>query len=342
MSKPIDYFSQGKNGIFLPKERDFGEVLNDTITILKLLGRPFYRVILFTVVPISLVNGIFLGLFMDDANSIVGAMLEHPNTMESPLEMLFTWKYFGALAIGLLESLVITAVVYSFLKLYSKGDENLGVNYVWAEARRHLLNILVGTILLVVIIVLLFGIAGGIIGGTVAAFGPGGGIFIAFILIFLIILGAIYISLAFSMMLPSIVFEDIWAIKAIRRSTKLVSQNWGQTFLVLIVAYISIGLMSSVFNIPAMILQWATALNSLEMTEEGGYAGDTFGLMSLWTVLGACIAAIGSALVTPIIHVVVGIQYFNLRERLEGLGIKALIDSFGKKDESWDDEEEEW
>lgn len=326
-----------KKDFTLLKERNFGEVLNDTINFIKAYGQPLYKTIAYLILPLSLLYGIFLGLFTKNLNSTMLSLFNRnsPST-PNPFDILLSWSYGGAILLGITESLLIIVVVYGFFALFRKGEREFSINTIWAEARTRILPTIGTIIVLGLAMGILFFLFSMLMGLFMVAFASSaGGPFIMFLLIIIMMIGLGAIVTFFSMALPAAVIEKKGAFSAIERSFSLVSGNWGQTFLVLFIGYIVIMVITSVFALPSAVAQGFITFNSLE----GGEGASP--LMSFIVVIGSCLSTVGGALVTPILHICVAMQFFNLVERKEGLGMKEMIETFGTK-QAEDDIEEEY
>lgn len=312
----------------LLKERDFGEVLNDSINFIKIYGRPLYKALVYMVLPISLLYGIFSGLFSAKNNDLFIKIFEGAFNANL-FEMLFSSSYIGIIFLALVESLLITSLVYSFFKLKLDGEEEFAVSTIWEHSKKHIFRVF-GTIVLsgvifVVIVWFLMLLSGLLIAGMTAI---SGGAFLVFILSILLFFAMGVIGTMLSMAVPVSVIEGKGALASIRRSISLVSPHWGQTLVIIVVVYVVIGIVSIVFSAPAMIIQWVATINSVQ-----GLSEPSSPFMSAVTVLASCLSTIGNALIAPIVHVCLAIQFFSLLERKEGLGMKRMIDSFGDTEE---------
>jgi hypothetical protein len=319
----------------LLQERDFGEVLNASITFIKTFGRPLYKALLYFVIPISLLYGIFIGLFTKNLNGTMLNLLKNPGE-SNPFDILLSWSYGGALLLSIIESLLILAVVYGFFSLHLNGEKEFSLNTIWNEAKKRILP-LIGTISLLGAIfigaVFLFSLLVGIIGAAFSSVAAGP--FMIFILVLGMFFGLMALSTFLSMAIPANIIEKKGAFDAISRSFALVSGNWGQTFLVLLVTYIVVFTLSGIFSLPAAIAQWMVTFNSLEDN-----ASANTPLLSSIIVAGSCLSTLGSALVTPILHICTSMQFFNLVEKKDGLGMKNMIDTFGTSSDDEAPEEE--
>jgi hypothetical protein len=304
----------------LLRERNFGEVLNQTVAFVHAYSRPFYRALLYLVIPVAALYGILTGLYLSEAGSFFNTFsVLDGGQGEAPV--LF---YIGALALSLTENMLILSVVYAFFSLLHRGVALPEVAEIWAEAKSRMLPAFWGLALSVLGIIILFSVVSVFIGAVAASINNGAGLFLMFILMLALFIGAIYAATLFSMVVPSIIIERKGPFDAMQRSINLVMQSWGQTFLVLLIAYIALGSMAMLFNVPNLALSVFLEINTLE----GAAAAE--GLVKFLFLLFSLVATLGGALVMPIFHACNAIQFFNLVEKQEGLGMQALIASFGQ------------
>ncbi len=115
----------------------------------------------------------------------------------------------------------------------------------------------------------------------------------------LLVIPGIYLTVAWSVAVPALVFERIGPIAALRRSRELVSGRWWATFAALLVAFIAI---IAVGFVVGLILNGIASSSSV----------------NLILILSAISRIIGALLTYPILAAVAAVIYVDLRARKEG------------------------
>lgn len=122
-----------------------------------------------------------------------------------------------------------------------------------------------------------------------------------------LIIGAIFVAIALIVAVPVLMFEDLRGTKALRRSFRLVQDNWWRTFGVIVVTAI----FASVATFIAGIVQ--------ELADP--VADDQFGL---YVVIIDTIQGVVTALTAPLTAVAAIVIYYDLRIRKEGFDVELL------------------
>lgn len=206
----------------LEKNRDFGELFNDTFLFIKYNFMNLLKGILYFVIPFALLQGIAVGIGQHQLLSSIGhsanpfAAFNSSATLISYLFMLLTFTF-------------LMAFVYQYMKLYKASeDKTIELQVVW----KSMLGVAPKIFFAFIIVVLL-----SIIG------------FILFVI------PGIYIMVCFSLVVPIIVFQGDSIGEAISSCFALIKNNWWLTFGFLIVLGIIAGALQFAFQLPAAIYQ---------------------------------------------------------------------------------------
>jgi len=138
-----------------------------------------------------------------------------------------------------------------------------------------------------------------------------------YILLFLFILIFFGIFLALAPSLSIIYFPACFSKKTIVESIKIAFKlgfkNWGSLFVAILLAGITVIIISIIFSLP-----YEVVLLFLR------------GQLSIISYIFAVFSAIGTLLISPIMTVIFAFQYFSIVEREEGISLQSQIDAFEK------------
>lgn len=264
----------------LREERDFSEKLNATFTFIKQNFKSFFLVMLVLISPLTILQSFY-------ASYVQSYIFE--NTINIYREIGSIMTIYGVMIVFyLLVHAWMQTIVFSYLKLYLDGKEQITIGNVASLAIKKYSKIL-GVTLLVGIIV---GLA-----------------------TLLLVIPGIYLGIVFTLVPCIVFFEEDPAFEAISRSFKLINEKWWSTFGLLFVIVFIVGIMNLVFAIPQYIITFAAASHGQMPYNSTPY-----------NVSGA-ITAIGTGLLYPLIYITLAMQYFNLIERRESQGLKYQIDT---------------
>jgi hypothetical protein len=201
-------------------ELSIGEILNQTFSLYFARFGGFF-------VPF-LVAGLITGAWSTFV-SLSFPFPEIPSPYADP-EVMFSWLFaflgvlFWVLALTFIVSWIVGSVVQGMAIKYAsdileKRDTDLSKVFSFTVSR--LLSLLVASIIT--------------------------GILIAVGLVCLIVPGII-LAIMFSLVVPSIMIEQVGALESLSRSRRLVSKRWGKTFVLLLIIYILIIIASLIFD----------------------------------------------------------------------------------------------
>ncbi len=299
------------------KERSFGDILNVTFVFIRQNLAPLVKGLLFFVAPFLV--GAMLFNVLAQTNVLSGALLNVDGDAEA-LEALFS-NYLGIFFFSLLGMVMALGVVYGLMERYREnGPERLTVEGLWQEARRRFFRML-GTMLfllltlggLYLVLVTFLGVmAAGLAGNA----GMVGGV--VFFLLLMGIIGVLfYFGVVLLLLFPMRSVEPVGLLEGMGRCFRLARGHWGATFGVVFVAWLISSVLGGIFSLPAVILMFMQGLHG-----GGGAPGPVAQVM---LVTGGVVSGIAGALLYSIPLVATGLQYYNLVERKERVGLMERI-----------------
>jgi hypothetical protein len=226
-----------------------------------------------------------------------------------------------------LGGLLLLTVTYQYMKLYEEKESNeITIAEVWQNVKAGFPAMLgamllyTGSFILLYVLIILF-IAG--IGG-----GPA-----AVLLILPVPFLMVYLAVLFALVFPIQTFEKTDVFSAFKRSAQLIKGKWWSTFGIIMVTYIVVSLINSMFT---MVFSGAAMISMLHEGEEIDPSALSITLTSVSTIVSMTISQV--LMVFPLLAI--GFQYFNLVERKEAKGLMDKIETFGQADVATGDEEQ--
>jgi hypothetical protein len=229
---------------------------------------------------------------------------------------------------------LIAAAVYAVAlgaATFAVSDVSLGkpmtVSTAYGKVRGHfwsLIGLLINIYLRMIGIFIVIGLAAVLVAGGMAAGGRlagnamaaiiiGFAAFLAFVAAFVL---AIWFMLRYSVAFPAMLLEDIHVGESIQRSVDLTEGSRGRIFvaalLSVLIAYVGFVIFQGPFFIATMVL---------------AAKGQTLG----WVLPAMSISgAIGNAITSPILMIVIVLCYYDLRIRKEGFDLQYKMASLGQ------------
>lgn len=283
--------------IELYKIRDFSAKMNATIEYLRQNIGGLVKTVLLIVCPFGLVSGILFSRFYAGLPFQAGSTGGNPEDVNLFLQNLGTNYMLLIIVFGITYSFLFTSVYY-----YIKLKEELGRKPEVMEVYNKILPIIPSVLLLMFLTT-----------------------FVTIIGTAFFILPGIYLGVALSLALPILLFEEVGVGTAFSKSFQLIKGKWWSTFGLIIVSTFIAGMASYVFAIPF----YAFFIGSMFTVAETQNPEAVFNIFSSWYfVVGMSIMMIGSYLTYIIPILALAFQYFNLSERVEGRGLRNIIDEF--------------
>ncbi|HET8887147.1 MAG TPA: hypothetical protein VFM70_12430 [Salinimicrobium sp.] len=289
-----------QNYIQFKKQREVGEILNDTFKFLRENFKPLFKIIIKTVGPAFLFLALAIGYY---SYLTVG-------TMNNPFIELFSSSDVGEVFLGL-GLLFVAVVVYMsllygtilhYIKSYIQNKGTANLEEVQDQTKNDF-GSLFGLTLLVGII-LIFGLL-------------------------LCLLPGIYLSVPLSLVFSILVFDKLGISESITESFRLVKNNWWMTFVTFLVIMIIVYVISFVFSIPLIIY---TLFKGITMVEQGSAANPAEMFDWVYVTLNI-ITSLFQYLLYIITTIATAFIYFNLKEKKYFTGTYETIEGLGKDHE---------
>lgn len=263
------------------KVRDFGGLLNVTFDYIKKNFKVLLKSNLLISAPFILLAGVFMGLYQSSMFNFSANYYLQQIGIPFLLAMFFM----------ILSYLIITIVTYSHLMVYKKSETGVfDIDEIWQMVKKSFFMILFT--------------------------GIGYTFVVGFGFIFLII-PAIYLSIALSLIFIVRLEEGLGFFDAVNRCIKLIRDNWWFTFGLILVIGIIQGFLMYALYIPNYIMMFATALTGID--------SEASGLNRILYIITSIISSLGALLYT-ISTIAIAFHYYNLVERKEAPGLLAQID----------------
>jgi len=296
-------------------ERDFSDTFNVSFKFLKQNFKPLLKTLLYLVGPFlflsALLNGIFTQNSFDISSMISGGT--------SPLSMLGP-VYFFTIITSIISGIILVGVTFEYIVLYEeKGYKGFDVKDVWQAFVKDLGRItgaffgllFVGIVLVIVL---------GIIIGLFSIMGTAGGIIIGL----LMVIGLFIIGLPFAFVFIAVylivIREKIGFWAALSKARFLLKGNFWNTWVVIFIAYLIVGIIGVIFVIPQSIVTGLVTFNSIQ-----NGVSDYSILLIVFTTIGV----FGASLVNALLYIMISFQYYSLNEQKQGTGLLSQIDSIG-------------
>ncbi|MCD8032664.1 MAG: hypothetical protein LUF85_18045 [Bacteroides sp.] len=300
-----------KPKIVFYKKRQLGEKLNAAIDFMKQNWRILFRMMVYIILPLSLLQG--LSLSKSITAIIAGDLLYGETT--SPGEGLIT-------LIGAIGSLYLAAMVYTLMRRYNEHEERLeGVTFTEILPQ---VNKGVGRLLLFgltfVLAIFVFALVWGVL-FTAVGLSSGGSLLLLLLFIGLLIVLVVPFQLTQAILL----FERNLSIsQAWSQTFRLGYATWGGTFMLGLIAGILIVVCALVVALPLIVFTTVQGLFSLSSTVSSGTSA-AYGLVQY---LLSVVVSFFSCVASIFFYVVMAYQYAHARETMDHVTLESDIDQF--------------
>lgn len=324
--------------LILSQRRDFGDVIGDSISFLKINFKSILNVFLTYVMPLLflplvllMISGKLTELMSIYSLSSVMADDTPGDTIESMMAMLVMFGF--VFLFYFLAYMVLNLTVYgTFLAYEENGNVKVTPKQIKenikAKFGNYFISILVFIPLIIVFYIFIFimmmiGIQIGVIGG---------------VLMFLIVscVSAWFFTVVYNYSWIR-VREDIGISAGFERSFALIKNNWWSMFGILIVSYIIVMIGTSVFSIPFQALSFFAG-----MSEVGGDGDGGAGTLMLVAGLGFFIYLLGGLFLQQFLITTSIMKYYDLVEQKDGTTVGLQIDQLGESSERFFENEGEY
>ncbi len=304
--------------IELRKSRGFGEQINVTFAFIRENYKKLGKSVLYICGPPSILAGILMG-------SNVFLLLNALGDLESGgLSDSYGWMglgFIGGIIVSLLASVLMTAVVNQYVFLYmERGYDGFEFEDVWDAAKGSIGKVFVTMFCLVLLLAALYLIWIGLV-MALGVFGV--------VLVVLLVPVMIYFAIALNPLFTVRLYEDAGIGEAISRSIELVKGNWWLTLGVVWIVSMVASFFASILAVPAYIVYMIAIFSAMEN------GGDLSGLSEHGVIITVFITLymVASYLVNAVPLLASTLQYFNLVEKHEGVGMIDRIEQLGRDDE---------
>jgi hypothetical protein len=136
-----------------------------------------------------------------------------------------------------------------------------------------------------------------------------------------LIVGGVYLWGALALAVPAYVLEGLGPVQALRRSRRLVKGSWWRVFGIRLLAYVIVGLISSIITIPFTIAAWAST---------GIFGGEApTGTPVVFFVLVAIGSLVAQTITAPVTAGILALLYVDRRIRAEALDVTLIATATG-------------
>ena len=297
------------------QERDFGGVLGDSLTFLKQNFRSFFASVICIVGPLILLMGLLYAY-------IQTTMLNNIQTDPSNPFGRFNGDYFmsiGSVIIcGFLSNILLSSVSYNYMCLYNEkaAGEKITVSEVATKLWNNIGRLVISAIVFLLTIILVLTILTLICIGMFTGLGVGGAVFIGLTVFFSFIIFIPILSYLVPASFYLVVRDNVFIYSAIGTTRKYLSGNFWWTWLIMVVVFISLFVLQTLFNLPATVI---TMMKVFNRSQESG--DNSVLMMTLYTVgmfLTYCTYSI-----TQIIS---AFNFMSHEEKYEGKGLQSKIE----------------
>ena len=176
---------------------------------------------------------------------------------------------------------LLMGITFEYMVLYSeKGYAGFEIIDVWKAFLNDLRGIVgafFGTLLLGILIV----VALGIVIGLFSLMGAVGGVIIGIFLMIGLLIIVFPLTFLFTSIYLIVIREKIGFWEALSKARLLLENNFWNTWVILFIAYLIVGIMGMVFTIPQSIIIGVTSFNTIQ-----GGGNDHSLLVIIFTAIG--------------------------------------------------------
>jgi hypothetical protein len=296
--------------IELRKTRDFGATINVIFEFLRQNWRPLGKSLLFIMGPVVILGTLAAGAYV---RTLLGVIDRDPESINAMMSAYGTMLPMIALSgFSFLIALVFMfGVVSGYVRLYNdRYPEPIEVDDVWREVRhsfwRIVATLLVATVVAALPMVILLAPAALLREWWLVPVG-----------IMLATIPMLYLYNCMTIVVPMRLEEEIGVFEAIGRSIRLLKGRWWFTFWLFVVIQIILTFASMIFQIP---------LQAIVMMRSLGGGMESPGML---IYIAVAFNVIGSYLLYSVTVLTCSVQYYNLVEQKDGVGMVDRINEIG-------------
>ncbi len=318
------------------RTRDFGESFSALFEFLRQNWKNLSKSLVLIAGPLILILGVGGGFLLSEViSTFQRTTLNSLNFTENigiisleSIVLVITYFLTGA---------AILAITTEYIKLTMDGYvEEFEVSYLWAKISSHF-SMHISNFIIINVVSLAISVPFFILyamSALVGGLGGGVGVVVAGFLLFIFV-GmpvSVYVATMLSLFPMMRMTENIEAIAGIKRCFYLIKSNFWVTFGYYFVVSMIQGTVGVIFMIPLYVLYFVAIITIIPQAGHSADGSDLFnvgiGYQIAFTVAGV-IAVGGSLLLNAMTITAHALQYFNLVERKEGVGMMAKLDLLG-------------
>lgn len=290
------------NYVEFKKERDLGAIITDTFKFLRLEWKPFFKTVFkIALIPILLAIVGILYYSYEQSNMFSSIDVSNPDSINtSPFSGGLLLANIVLMISYLVAYIMINIVAMYYIKSYIDNNGQVNQDEIKQNVKDNLWSF-VGLGVLVAIIITI---------GT-----------------FLCVIPGIYVAIVLSLASSIYVFKGKDVMETISYSFEFIKGHWWETFGILFVMGLLVGVLSSIFSIPAIIysmIKMMSGITENDPTKVFSVLSDPF------YIVMTVISYVGRFLFYAVSIVSTVLIFFDINEQKYALGTIEKIDSLGK------------
>ncbi len=304
-----------KRFIPLYRVRSFSDNFTDTFDFMTQNLKPLFRLFLYLLLPICLLQSAGMGGFFENYMRLV-TNIGDASQVDSFWDTHTIVGYAVYVMAALLASVMLLSLTYALMSEYGerKGDLSaVSVRMLWPRLRGNLRRSGILMLMGMAVVLVVVGIM--VLTALVSPW-------------LLIVVVPLLLVVAVGLMLwaPVYLFEDrLNVFEALEKTVRYGYHTWGKLFLVLVVMYMIMNVAQSILLFPSMILMALKAVLFPTAFENGGFLPllYTFGTFVLTVV-----TTFVTYFFTVLFYVAVAYHYGHAAEKLDNVSVAGDIDQF--------------
>lgn len=286
------------------KQRDFGQVINDTFTFMRQNFKPLIKTYFAFCGLFVLGSMLSLIVYQYKMVNIVNVISGGRRSGGFGLGSVYSIEYFLSILFSLASYSSMTVAILSYIAIYvQKGNQTPTLDEVWGYFKYYFFRIFGSSLLSILMLSIAF--------------------------LFCLIPG-FYLFPFIAMMFPIMIIENGSLNYSLTRSFKIIKDNFWLTFGTLIIVWIII------YACMTMVVLPTTILNMIGMFSKTG-PKLSLTLSMITTILQSLCQVFT---IIPIITIT--LMYFNLVEQKESTGLMERISNFGTPENPFENKTEEY
>lgn len=297
--------------------RRFGEIINLIFAFVRQNFRLLIKSVVYIAGPPALVAGALVG----GSYLQMFSSLSDPESLAGMAASATVPLVLGGI-LGLLTSILLVAIANNFVFLYMEhGPDGFSVRDVWDASRASFgrvflltlgLVLLFGALVVLAVLMMALNVYFGVLAGMA--------IFVVAVYAGVIILPVYTVRLQ----------EDTGLMESISRCIELVKGHWWETVGVQLVNGLIANFIGGLFITPAYVIMIVVAVTSTS----GDFGSSRFSGAAGVAITACMVVGMVASYLVSILPLLGNVfQYFNLVEKLEGVGLLAKIENIGSGEE---------